>query len=334
MKAIQPRGDSQFLADGSNLLAQPAIGRIGAQPTMPDHLVFELLHFARRLDQAHGGALRAFECQPLWKGQDHVALRSRAHRNRKKRNDKSYPPLLRECSQGSIDGRLFTGKHAHDDVWIAQVLVERKSSGSDGMVSGNDAHEDVREQGFRLQPGRCSSHIQEQVQSAGLDVFETPVAPRYDFQPRFGSRARDATDQAGQYDRAGMIGHHDLKSILTLGRVECLAGQQRIEPGPEAVQLLEETFTPGRSLVPAAVANQKLVPERMAQTLEHTAHCWLAEKAASRRSGDVLFLQQDGERVKEVEIGFLYMLVSHDCDHNNALDKCLAVLHLVLARRH
>jgi hypothetical protein len=118
-----------------------------------------------------------------------------------------------------------------------------------------------------------------------------------------------------------MIGHHDLKSILTLGCVERLAGQQRFEPGPEALQLLEPTFTPGRPLVPAAVANQELVPERVAQSFEHLAHCWLTEKAASRRSGDMLFFQQDGERVKQVEIGSLYMLVSHDCNNNNALDK-------------
>jgi len=72
--------------------------------------------------------------------------------------------------------------------------------------------------------------------------------------------------------------------ILTLGWIECLAGQQRLEPGPEALQLFEETFTPGRPLVPAAVANQELVPERIAQALEHTAHCRLAEKAAFRRS--------------------------------------------------
>ena len=42
----------------------------------------------------------------------------------------------------------------------------------------------------------------------------------------------------------------------------------------------------------------------------------------------MFFLQQDRERVEEIEIGFLYMFVSHDFYRNNALDKCLVALHL------
>jgi len=45
------------------------------------------------------------------------------------------------------------------------------------MIRSNDAYEDVRKQKFRLQPYGRSSHIQEQIQSARLDIFESPVIP-------------------------------------------------------------------------------------------------------------------------------------------------------------
>jgi hypothetical protein len=43
------------------------------------------------------------------------------------------------------------------------------------------------------------------------------------------------------------------------------------------------------------------------------------------------FLQQHGKRLKEIQVGSTYMLVAHDQDYNNALDKCTAGRQSLLA---
>jgi hypothetical protein len=49
------------------------------------------------------------------------------------------------------------------------------------MIRGYNAYEDVRKKGFRLQFRGSARHIEDQIESARLDIFESPVIPRYNF---------------------------------------------------------------------------------------------------------------------------------------------------------
>lgn len=285
---------------------------VGVDAWVPGHNVAEAADFGRGLEEAYGGIGRCSLNEAARHRGDIVRARNTADGGLVVGKLDGDFSLIAFSGERLIGNHLNAGLDGDADVFRLDVLAD----GETALVGALCIHgakkifvvDHLALQGRRnVDDACCHSEIDSAVRELVVDAR----VPGKEVEADFFCAGHDIATKQRRKDGGGVIGRGNAEGGLFCGGIETGTTEETIKLGQHGFQLAEKALPLRGELVAGCGADEEIIMEHVAKTLQSATDSWLAKEQSLGSAGDVALFGENGEDDEEIEIGLAKLCYTH-----------------------